>query len=278
MEQGLLPRRVSTRRFDQQQDVLFEEGFKEAKEKCYNNCVNLWTIIIIILVCIHYSEGQTWGNGIRLLVWLGLGIKLVFFKLELVYLLLVKFKLVLAGNVDLTRTIFRLLLTPWHIYVVIKFFSSENTCKNEVLPLWYAHLALLIESLWYLLLIGLILCCLSVFLVCVCIRKQENRQEEAQRFRIKDALIHAANLRFDPANLSPEDSCCIWLEEYKQNDEIICLPCNERHFFHAACIGDWVKHSNNCPLWKEPITEEDIRECELSSNHRREDLEMANRS
>ena len=50
--------------------------------------------------------------------------------------------------------------------------------------------------------------------------------------------------------------CAICLVEYNEADEIIQLPCDERHFFHSPCIKDWLDKNNTCPLCKAPITQE----------------------
>jgi E3 ubiquitin-protein ligase DOA10 len=59
---------------------------------------------------------------------------------------------------------------------------------------------------------------------------------------------------------SEEISCSICLLEYKEADEIIQLPCDERHFFHAPCITEWLEKNNNCPLCKAPITNEALQQ------------------
>jgi hypothetical protein len=49
------------------------------------------------------------------------------------------------------------------------------------------------------------------------------------------------------------------LAEFKQEDEIIKLPCDQRHIFHSICIQEWLKKNNSCPLCKKPITMQDLK-------------------
>ena len=42
--------------------------------------------------------------------------------------------------------------------------------------------------------------------------------------------------------------CCICLEDYKNDDEVLTLPCI--HLFHSDCIKTWTKRQNNCPICK----------------------------
>ena len=45
--------------------------------------------------------------------------------------------------------------------------------------------------------------------------------------------------------------CCICLENYKNNDETIILPCV--HIFHSNCIKHWMKRQDSCPICKNKI-------------------------
>ena len=42
--------------------------------------------------------------------------------------------------------------------------------------------------------------------------------------------------------------CCICLEKYKKNEEIMTLPCI--HIFHSFCIKKWFETQNICPICK----------------------------
>ena len=46
--------------------------------------------------------------------------------------------------------------------------------------------------------------------------------------------------------------------EYSEEDTVITLPCDKRHYFHDACIKEWLERNNACPLCKKPITEADL--------------------
>jgi Ring finger domain len=65
--------------------------------------------------------------------------------------------------------------------------------------------------------------------------------------------------KFKPKDLSEGTECVICMMEYTSNDDLICLPCDSRHFFHAECITDWLKHNNSCPMCKKPITLDDLK-------------------
>ena len=48
---------------------------------------------------------------------------------------------------------------------------------------------------------------------------------------------------------SPKDECCICLECYSEG-ETICAPMTKScsHVFHEACILEWLKTKDHCPL------------------------------
>jgi hypothetical protein len=46
--------------------------------------------------------------------------------------------------------------------------------------------------------------------------------------------------------------------DFTAEDDIIPLPCDDKHYFHPSCIEEWLKNNNNCPLCKKPITEEAV--------------------
>ena len=50
-------------------------------------------------------------------------------------------------------------------------------------------------------------------------------------------------------NLSQDcKNCTICLEDFKNNDKVIYLPCI--HFFHEMCIKNWIKEHQLCPICK----------------------------
>lgn len=49
------------------------------------------------------------------------------------------------------------------------------------------------------------------------------------------------------------EACAICLGEYTEADEVAELGCDERHYFHATCLEDWIKRKPECPLCKKPL-------------------------
>jgi hypothetical protein len=60
----------------------------------------------------------------------------------------------------------------------------------------------------------------------------------------------------DPARtvvVSPDDCCCICIDEYDKGDKIAKLPCG--HEFHSDCIAPWLEQQCTCPLCKRDLLE-----------------------
>ena len=74
----------------------------------------------------------------------------------------------------------------------------------------------------------------------------------------RDLLGQMKKQAFNPEEHPDGIECIICMEEYKEVDEVIELPCDGRHFFHAKCITNWLNTNNSCPLCKKPITKEDL--------------------
>ena len=49
------------------------------------------------------------------------------------------------------------------------------------------------------------------------------------------------------------NECLICMNEYKDDDEVVELKCDERHYFHAECLESWLKRKLECPLCKKPV-------------------------
>ncbi len=56
------------------------------------------------------------------------------------------------------------------------------------------------------------------------------------------------------------------MEQFKEEDEIIKLNCNEGHIFHFPCIEGWALNKNSCPLCRQKLVDEqDIKNANLNN-------------
>jgi len=50
-----------------------------------------------------------------------------------------------------------------------------------------------------------------------------------------------------------ENTCTTCLNRFKEGEDVIVLPCNDKHMYHTNCIVPWLKMSVHCPLCKADI-------------------------
>jgi len=50
--------------------------------------------------------------------------------------------------------------------------------------------------------------------------------------------------------------CAVCLEHYEDDEELMVLPCDPRHNFHAQCIEPWLQRMNTCPLCQRGVPDE----------------------
>ncbi|CAI2377910.1 unnamed protein product [Moneuplotes crassus] len=148
----------------------------------------------------------------------------------------------------------KIFLTGWMIYSYINFFNigDEDTCRSY----WYIYLYLA-YGFYVFLQACIFVCTFSIIMVFLCIyaRRINRPNWNGANNQILDRLIRT---RFTPANYNQNEACSVCLEEFKEEDEIITLPCNGRHIFHTHCILEWLPRNNVCPLCKEPVSVENI--------------------
>ena len=89
-------------------------------------------------------------------------------------------------------------------------------------------------------------------------------------------LLKATTFRLKPNEFSSDEECSIWFAEFQSDQNIIRLPCDEKHYFHQECIIEWVGRKSNWPLCKAQITKEMINECkkDIKKAKKNKDVEM----
>ena len=76
---------------------------------------------------------------------------------------------------------------------------------------------------------------------------------------IEPNLLNNLNVTIiqDVSKLEKEkDNCVICLENYKNGDKVIYLPC--LHVFHKDCLLEWFRDHNFCPICKFKMTFENL--------------------
>jgi hypothetical protein len=161
-------------------------------------------------------------------------------------------------------------LVGWLIYGNVIYYSSTNDCQANAYGLNLLMLLLIVIGYFQMLKCfcygTFIAISIPFFLMAYRRQRQPNWVPVPPNF-----IKKLARNKFDPTQNVAFEACAICMKDYTSKDEIICLPCDDKHYFHAKCISEWLKRNNNCPLCKATITQEALNEqkAKRNSNKRR---------
>ena len=85
--------------------------------------------------------------------------------------------------------------------------------------------------------------------------EEENKRKNEERIRRDDEIwlrnnynnLIETKIKADKLN-EENKKCVICIEDFKDNDNVIFLPCF--HVFHPKCITSWLRKKDDCPLCK----------------------------
>lgn len=230
--------------FQNQQDRNLELEYKQYLENYMKELCSSGLVIVVLFLLLYLSDGNNCGEDIRLVVIIAILLKsVILLPLEFLFLVLLKGKVVRVATVKLIKLIMVFCLLGWYIFVTKRFFSN-NTCKTESNPLYIASLILVIEAILIFMLTSILSCIIMCLLCVMCVIYKTNQEERNKNLMIKDVLLNVASLRLTPAQFSKEDSCSICLEDYAPDQQVIRLPCNDKHYFHSSCIAEWISRKS----------------------------------
>ena len=64
---------------------------------------------------------------------------------------------------------------------------------------------------------------------------------------------------YDERIFNSHIECSFCMENFEQDQPVIVLPCDSRHYFHSRCILVWSRTQKNCPLCKIGFDEAKIK-------------------
>lgn len=145
-------------------------------------------------------------------------------------------------------------LAGWMLYSMINYFKLDKQDWQSYWPMF-----LYLAYGFYILIQACIITCVGVFFLafcCIYARRMNRPNWTGANNQLLDRLVRT---RFTPANFNRDEACSVCLEDFKENDEVITLPCSDRHIFHSQCILEWLPRNNACPLCKEPVSVDNVQ-------------------
>ena len=83
------------------------------------------------------------------------------------------------------------------------------------------------------------------------IRSEQDADKE------KNKVNHAIRIKETKKPLPATDTCAICLGSMRKNSNVYDLKCG--HHFHIRCLDKWAKRKQECPICRNPITNEERR-------------------
>jgi hypothetical protein len=77
----------------------------------------------------------------------------------------------------------------------------------------------------------------------------------AMRGLSAESISRLRSYEFRTASTAAPCDCSICLSDFQPEDEVMHLPCDERHAFHSHCIIQWLLKSSSCPLCQRAVEE-----------------------
>ena len=151
----------------------------------------------------------------------------------------------------------------WLIYGnTFQYSDAGLACKNGSdggSALWSLMMFIIAFGYIFLLTYAILCCCLSCVACCVLVFRNDIQQHinnpMVSRIPYAAAITGLNKKSFDKLDTKNKNmsECVICMMDFKDTDEIAELKCDERHYFHSACLEDWLKRKLECPLCKKPV-------------------------
>lgn len=139
----------------------------------------------------------------------------------------------------------------WTIYANVIYYSSENReCRFYIVAgIFMLYVYYVLYKICIFILVAIIL--IPWFIISY-INDTRNRRKDAKK--MKKLISKLVTIKFKPEEHDPDAEWTICLDYFKEEEDLIILPCDERHYFHSQCVKTWLKRNLICPLWKDDVS------------------------
>ncbi|CAI2377528.1 unnamed protein product [Moneuplotes crassus] len=241
---------VSGLTYDELQGEIHYDTRKKMINRCMMNLAYEIIIFLIISTLFYLGRNEDCYLSINSFCKTSLIVKGgIVIPLVLMIMILLSYNYLNTDQVEMIASLITIPSSGWFCYVASLYFSKENTCKTDAKHLFYLHSILALEAIWFFCKLFLIVILLSGILLSMLIRNYLNcRRSNRQKKTVKEKIFGRKSLDVSFSKINPDEFCIICMEVYKPQDQMIRLPCTQKHFFHSKCIGDWISVTPKCPL------------------------------
>jgi len=141
--------------------------------------------------------------------------------------------------------------TVYGDYLYFSNFEQENEFSSSMLLIMMIVLMYSNAILYkYFVLVLAILICFPIVLCIFLVTGGRPRWTPAPA----EILTNLSRNNFDRNIFKTSKECVICMEDFKEGDQIVVLPCDPRHYFHDNCIESWFTNNGICPICRTTIT------------------------
>jgi Ring finger domain len=142
------------------------------------------------------------------------------------------------------------------VYIIMQmpgniWYWTCGDCHDKALAISVLTLANLIIGYLFLLapalLLVMVCVCLPVAIILVMFISTDSQSRASE-----DMLNKLGNERYNSNIHNSDPTCTICTAEYTENEKIVIMQCDPRHFFHEDCIKKWLRINSNCPICRAP--------------------------
>lgn len=239
---------------------------KRLKHSTIRSLLSTTFVVFLLVMFLFFSDFKNCGNGVRQLIVYSVMIKSCLqMPFDLIGYFLVKRKIISRLWLTLLSFFLMIFLFVWYTHVTIMFFRKDNDCRQVSKSLYSAHVVLLVEAaiIYFIFAVFTLITCCALFVIIFTAKMEHNQKK--QNVKIKNVLLGLTALKLNPTEYSEED-CIICCEQFQENQDIIRLPWDPRHYFHPQWIGPWLEKEASCPLCKQEITMDQLKSIQSKIN------------
>ena len=135
-----------------------------------------------------------------------------------------------------------------HILGNVWYYTCD-TCYDDAPEITILSLVLIILGYINFCVPCILCCCLCVslpFLIFAIAYSQGRGQTPAS-----EEIINKLDVRkWNDSNIN---ECLICFQNFNSDEEVVVLPCDDKHLFHADCLKRWLRINNSCPICRKSI-------------------------
>lgn len=140
-------------------------------------------------------------------------------------------------------------LICWFILGNVLYYSKVNDCESKPQTFFISKFMQCILIVGYFAIPIYIVILFAIPYLNWLKQFEKQRATEESKRLLMELLQSLTRVKFNRSILNHDAQCAICLQEYSNNEQVIKLECDTRHYFHSKCLESSIlKGTLKCPL------------------------------